>query len=480
MSMIHPRIIQGGMGVGVSGWRLARAVAAEGQLGVVSGTAINASFARRLQDGDPGGHLRRALDRFPDPAMRDRVLIKYASPAGKPAGVPYRNVPMFTQRPGRALLELTLLANFVEVTLAKEGHDGVVGINLLEKIQMPTLPSLYGAMLAGVDYVLMGAGIPREIPAILDLLSRNEAVEMRLAVEGARPEDDFRMRFDPREILPEGVPPLTRPHFLAIVASDALATTLARKSSGRVDGFVIEGSVAGGHNAPPRGPLSLSEKGEPVYGPRDRVDLQKIRDLGLPFWLAGGCADPRRLREALDQGAAGVQIGTAFAFCRESAIEEHLKQAVLRLALRGGAEVFTDPLASPTGFPFKVLQLDGSVSRREIYERRPRRCDLGFLRRPYRKEDGTLGYRCASESPEDYVAKGGSLEETVGRKCLCNGLAATIGLPQVLKTGYVEPPILTSGDCVNDIVDFIKPGETSYSALDVLRHVLEAAMPENS
>jgi len=35
-----PTIIQGGMGAGVSGWRLAKAVAQCGQLGVVSGTAL--------------------------------------------------------------------------------------------------------------------------------------------------------------------------------------------------------------------------------------------------------------------------------------------------------------------------------------------------------------------------------------------------------------------------------------------------------
>jgi len=37
----HPRIIQGGMGIAVSDWRLARAVSRLGQLGVVSGTAID-------------------------------------------------------------------------------------------------------------------------------------------------------------------------------------------------------------------------------------------------------------------------------------------------------------------------------------------------------------------------------------------------------------------------------------------------------
>ena len=53
-----PTIIQGGMGAGVSSWRLAQAVSQLGQLGVVSGTALDLIFARRLQDGDPGGHMR--------------------------------------------------------------------------------------------------------------------------------------------------------------------------------------------------------------------------------------------------------------------------------------------------------------------------------------------------------------------------------------------------------------------------------------
>jgi NAD(P)H-dependent flavin oxidoreductase YrpB (nitropropane dioxygenase family) len=78
-----------------------------------------------------------------------------------------------------------LLANFVEVWLAKEGHDGPVGINLLTKVQMPNLASLYGAMLAGVDYVLMGAGIPKEIPGVLDRLAAHEPASDALDVEAA-------------------------------------------------------------------------------------------------------------------------------------------------------------------------------------------------------------------------------------------------------------------------------------------------------
>ena len=96
------------------------------------------------------------------------------------------------------------------------------------------------------------------------------------------------MHFDPAEFMEFPMEPLRRPMCVPIIASNTLATTLVRKANGRVDGFIIEGPTAGGHNAPPRGKMVLNEAGEPVYGERDVVDLAKIRELGLPFWLAGG------------------------------------------------------------------------------------------------------------------------------------------------------------------------------------------------
>ena len=152
------------MGVAVSGWRLAQAVSRLGQLGVVSGTALAVVLARRLQLGDPGGDLRRAMAQFPIPQLSARVLQDYFVPEGKSSKAAFKPIAMPTARPRPALVELMVVSNFVEVFLAKEGHPGLVGINFLEKIQLPVLPSLYGAMLAGVDCVFMGAGIPREVP----------------------------------------------------------------------------------------------------------------------------------------------------------------------------------------------------------------------------------------------------------------------------------------------------------------------------
>lgn len=480
------------MGVGISDWRLAQAACMAGALGVVSGTALDVILARRLQRGDTGGHVRRALARLPIPGVAQRILDRYFVAGehdriGKPDLKPFKSKPMPSESPSRAAIELMVAGAFVEVSLAREGHDRPVGINLLEKIQPPTMATLYGAMLAGVACVLMGAGIPRTIPGVLDQLSRGEPAELGLDVQGAQPGETFVTRFDPGSVWPGAVPELCRtlqrPDFIAIVSSATLATMLAKKSTGRVDGFVVEGPTAGGHNAPPRGAMQLSESGEPVYGERDGVDLEAIRALGKPFWLAGSYARPERLAEALAQGATGVQVGTAFAYCEESGMDAQLKRRVLDRVRRHdpSLQVFTDPRASPTGFPFKLVQVNGrgvADGANELNARPDRLCDLGYLRSAFRQPDGTLGWRCPAEPIEDYLAKGGAEFETQGRRCLCNGLLATIGLGQVRGEGpdaYAETPLVTSGDDLADIARFFTPGKTSYAAADVIEALMQGA-----
>ena len=275
----------------------------------------------------------------------------------------------------------------------------------------------------------------------------------------------FREDADPLAVLP-------RPYFLPIISSDALAGILYRKSNGPVDGFVIEGPLAGGHNAPPRGVLSLSADGEPVYGARDKVDLKAMRELGLPFWLAGSYGSSEGLRSALAEGASGIQVGTAFALCVESGLTPEIRRALVGKALAGSARVFTDPLASPTGFPFKVAKLEGTLSDEAIYKQRRRLCDLGFMRQAYRKPNGTLGYRCAAEPEATFVAKGGKPEETIGRKCLCNSLVANVGMPQLLPDGTEELPLVTLGDDLINVGQFCTAGNPDYTAADVIRILL--------
>lgn len=477
----YPVIIQGGMGVAVSGWRLAKAVSRAGQLGVVSGTALDVVQARRLQLGDPHGDLRRALDAFPFPDMAQRVLQRYFIPRGKAMETPFRAVPMLGARPTPRRTELIVVANFVEVYLAREGHRGVVGINYLEKIQLPTLPSIFGAMLAGVDYILMGAGIPLAIPSVLDAMSEGRTAELSIRMGQAEGGHKFISRFDPSEFTRGEHVRLDRPRFLPIVASATLATMLLRKAKGRVDGFVVEGPTAGGHNAPPRGIQKLNTRGEPIYGERDVADLNAFRQLGAPFWLAGSYGSPEQLSAALAAGATGVQVGTAFAFCRESGLQKQIKSRVLQMAQRGQCHVFTDPIASPAGFPFKVLQYDESLSESSHYRRRQRHCDLGFLRQGFPPGDRPTCWRCPAESIESYIAKGGSEADTGGRKCLCNALLANVGLGQRRRDGQHERTLITCGDDVVHIHRFLPtPEATSYSAQDVIDHLLQKTKPNET
>lgn len=466
-----PRIIQGGMGVAISNWVLARAVSRTGQLGVVSGTGIDNLLVRRLQDGDPGGHIRRALAHFPDQERAQRAINRYFLEGGRPPGQPYKRVPLPTLTRQQPAWELAVLGSFAEVFLAREGHSNPVGLNLLTKLQLHTMPALYGAMLAGVDTVIMGAGIPREIPGVLDAFAQGKPGTFRVDVKGEGPSATVPLTLDPADFGFGGVT-LHRPKFYPIISSHVLAGVLTRKATGSIQGFVIEGPTAGGHNAPPRGQVTYDATGQPIYTERDVANLEEMRRIGLPFWLAGGSGSPEALQAALAEGAAGIQVGTLFAYCQESGLRPETRDHALAAVRAGAASVFTDPLASPTGFPFKVVQLSGTLSEPEVYGARTRICDIGYLREAYWDGEKT-GLRCAAEPVETYVQKGGKLEDTVGRKCLCNALMADAGYAQIQKGGEVEPPLLTSGDDLVKLAGW-KPG---YTAEDVIRYLLGEGQP---
>ncbi|MCH6254952.1 hypothetical protein MLD52_00210 [Puniceicoccaceae bacterium K14] len=459
----YPVLIQGGMGIAISNWKLARAVSLRGHLGVVSGTAIDRVLAYRLQEGDIGGHLRRAMSAFPSKELADRVFSQWYQAEGLAAPGKYKPVPMFRESPRKSLLELAVIASFVEVYLAKEGHSGRVGINLLEKIQLPTLPILYGAMLAGCDYVLMGAGVPRDTPGHLDKLSRHEASILRLSVEGG---EDVALEFVPKSI-GDFCHKLVRPKFLAIVSSHVLAMSLARVEG--VDGFIVESPAAGGHNARPRGWNPSS--GEPLeYGSRDDANLGRLKKLGRPFWLAGGQTGADAILKAKEAGAIGIQVGTAFAYCSDSGMNWSIRRRALASVRAKIANVDTEGNGSPTGFPFKTLNLPATEGGRNAGDRKRQECAHGYLRSAYRKDDGSLGWRCSAEPIERFIAKGGVVEDCTGRRCLCNGLLATAGHSHVMKGGELELPLVTSGnvDCLEQFVG--KKGD--YDANTVVDHFI--------
>ncbi len=464
-----PAVIQGGMGIAVSSWRLAKSVSQSGGLGVVSGTAIDSVLVRRLQDGDVGGETRRALLSFPDQSVAQEILDRFFIEGGKALNESYVQVPKVSLHPKPFTSQLLVAANFVEVWLAKEDNKGMIGINLLEKIQLATPASVFGALLGGVDCILMGAGIPSEIPRIIRDLVAGRSTELKITVTNAS--KDYRLHFDPRIIKGVDYANILHPAFLAIVSSHALSSYLYRDEEIRPDGFIIEGPTAGGHNAPPRAKDSISEDGQSTFSEKDLADIQKVRDLGLPFWLAGGYSTPEKLREAQIMGAQGIQAGTIFALAEESGLGDELRLEVLEEILEDRLVIRTEPHASSTGFPFKVVSLPGTLTDQNLSDARRRVCDLGYLRMPYEDENHRVGYRCSSEPIDTFSFKNGDVSEAQDRKCLCNGLMANIGLGQVRANGYKELPLVTLGTDLTGVKGLLVDFHSGWTAAEVMEYL---------
>lgn len=463
-----PMIIQGGMGVNISSPFLAQTVSKVGQQGTVSGVALERVLARFLQKGDPGGHFRKALATFPFPDVASRVFGNYFIEGGISDETPYKAVPPISVNPSRLFIELVVCANYAFVWLAKEGHDGLVSINYLEKIAIPHIYAITGAMLAGVDCITMGAGIPLEIPAVINAIMEGKEAEYRVPVIGTKI-TSVTMRFDPEKFFGKKLPIKKKPRFIPIIASNLLGAIMKKKlSKDDLFGFVIEEPTAGGHNAPPRR-IIRDEKGMalPIYGEKDKVHYDEIQKLGFPFWIGGSYASPEKIKAVVEMGASGIQAGSIFALSEESGMDPTIRKLIRRLGYRGELRVRTDMRISPTGFPFKLVCLPGTASELEIYEARPRICDQSALVYPYEKPDGTIGYRCPSEPVDRYVAKGGLVEETVGRGCLCNGLVVTAGIGN-----RGEVPIVTMGDDVGFLRELMKDENSSYTAGDAIKWLL--------
>ena len=461
-------IIQGGMGIYISSPHLANTCSRAGALGTVSCTGAERVLVHLLQRGDVGGHYRRALSHFPFPEITERILAKYYVEGDKPSNQEFKEVPLFSMRPRRDLIELAIASSFALIWLAKEGHDGPISVNYLEKLQIGHIFHLTGAALASVDFVTMGAGITLQIPGVLDAIASGGNPSYRVYVEGSTRGNET-ISFNPREFLGEKFPrELKRPGFLPIVSTDVLAKLMVAKlSPGSIQGFIIELPTAGGHNAPPRTKGVFDETGQPIYGKKDEVAFNVLRDLGIPFWIGGSFASPEGLARAQALGAVGIQAGSIFALSKDSGMDPLYRRKMRCLGYRGDLAIRTDPNASPTGFPFKVPQLAGTMSESEVYAARERNCSRKALQFPAERADGKIVFRCAAEPVEDYLRKGGKSEDTVGVRCLCNGLfsAAGLGDPK-------EPPIFTMGDDVSFLRHLMGNESSSYQATDAIAWLL--------
>ena len=501
------KLIQGGMGVYVSNWRLAKSVSMERPgitAGTVSGTGLDWVYVRLLQLGDPGGHIRRAFKAFDEKfqtGIGKKILDNYFIEGGKAPTSHFKNPPQqllraldgtdvipLPIRPDEPVtlaldihnIELLIATGFAEVWLAKEGHQGNIFINFLKKVELPLVYTMYGAMLANVDGVIIGAGNPDGLAAACSQLVNHEKVRIDIQVLYREPGEDFYVPFDPKEISDRKftLQPLHRPAILAIASLQGLVQTLANSQSKPPDGFIIEHHTAGGHNAGPQGPMKVDELGQPLYSDLDEPDLNAIRQVGLPFWLAGGYGSYEKIQEARSLGATGVQVGSIFALTEESGMKPAYRTAILNEIKKGvkDEDLVLTTLFSPTGFPFKVAQLEGTVADDAVYEARSRICDVGLLQqrglsKPDENGKRKLFHRCSAAPIGGFLKKRGLPHNAESRRCLCNGLLSTVGLGQV-KNQWEEPAIVTLGNHLGSIRRLSHEGQNTYWVRDVIMDLL--------
>ncbi len=323
-------IVQGGMGVGVSLSPLAGAVGAAGGLGLLSSACLDRLVSRRLG---------RPLDTYA--AVRE------------------------------------------EVAAAKAG-GGSAGINIMVALQRDYEASVRGAIDAGADVIVSGAGLPLSLP---DIQPPGDTALIPI-VSSARALDLICRRWE-------------RAHY-------------------RPDAVVLEGPLAGGHLGFQMSEIDRAENTLERLLPAVKSVAQAKGD--FPVIVAGGVYDHADIRRFLALGADGVQLGTRFLATEESNASEAYKQAVL-CAGPQDLLVAHDP-GSPCGLPIRVLR-DSPMYQSALARRREPRCDKGYV---LLKDEAGRFTRCPAKHDNEHSF------------CICNGLLRSAGYDN-----DGEEPLYTSG-----------------------------------
>jgi nitronate monooxygenase len=310
-------IIQGGMGVGVSLSPLVKAVALQGGLGIVSSACL------------------------------DRIVSK---------------------RTGKKYNAYE--AAYEEVSISKEA-GGFAGINIMAALQRDYNDSVRGALDAGADVIISGAGLPLTLPVI-------------------QPPKDTAL--------------------IPIVSSTRALEIICKKWGKlgyRPDAIVLEGPLAGGH---------LGFKMDQIYLESNTLEnlLPPIKDMAIkygdfPVIVAGGIYTHEDIEKFMLMGADGVQMGTRFLATEESSASEAYKRAVVSASEEDIVVAF-DP-GSPCGLPFRVIRQSPMYVSAIKHLRSPK-CDKGYVLQ--KDPDGKFTVCPAKASNEHHF-------------CICNGLLSSAG-----------------------------------------------------
>ncbi|GFZ32096.1 2-nitropropane dioxygenase [Clostridium zeae] len=260
-------IVQGGMGVGISLSTLASAVAKEGGIGVISAVGTG------MEEKDLGTNFLEANRR----ALRN------------------------------------------EIRKAKAQTSGIIGVNIM--VALSDYKEIVKVSVEeGVDIIFSGAGLPMELPNLVDKQSKTKLVPI---VSSAR-------------------------------AASIISRRWIEKYNYVPDAFVVEGPMAGGH---------LGFKEEQIYD--SNYSLEKIvpevldeikkyetkHDVNIPVIVGGGIFSGADINKFIKMGASGVQMGTRFVATYECDASMEFKQSYIDCK-----EEDIVIIKSPVGLPGRAIR----------------------------------------------------------------------------------------------------------------------------
>ena len=246
-------IVQGGMGIGVSAHRLAGNVAALGGVGTISSVdlrRLHADLMAVTGHLEPGDEAKRIIDAANLEALRREI------------------------RAARAL---------------SQGR-GLLAVNVMRAVS-EYAPSVTAALEAGIDAVVVGAGLPLDLP---DLAQDHPHAALIPILSDARGVQLIVKKWERKKRLP--------------------------------DAIVIEHPrLAGGH----LGAARITDLNDPRFDfenviPQSRAFLQSAGiERDIPLIAAGGIRTHADIARLQSLGAAAVQLGTPFAVTTEG--DAHLE-----------------------------------------------------------------------------------------------------------------------------------------------------------
>lgn len=288
----------------------------------------------------------------------------------------------------------TYEAAYEEVSLSKAG-GGFAGINIMVALVRDYEDSVRGAIDAGADVIISGAGLPLNLPAI-------------------QPPGDTAL--------------------IPIVSSARALELICRKWERlgyRPDAVVLEGPLAGGH---------LGFKIDQIDTESNRLEnlLPPVKDMAMkygdfPVVVAGGIYTHTDILKFVKMGADGVQMGTRFLATEESSASAEYKQAVVNV--REEDIIVADKPGSPCGLPFRVIK-QSPMYVSTLKRLREPKCDNGYVL--LKDAEGKFTRCPAKESNENYF-------------CICNGLLSSAGY-----NSDKEEPLYTVGTNAYRIDKIIK------------------------